>query len=550
MASAFNWSPGGCCCGVVAGCFDVYGLVPTPNGESHSPHPGGLVRYGVMWPEIAQTPVGVDLTNTGYQSKERINWAIPPQSPLEFPDSQFSHATICGRPDLGDFVWSLERRTPPGGNPNNFVVLYDAVGKRELVAIETDSGSIIQPRTERMNFAAFQSTAASDSELFYIQDISSPPTRRLFNKDGTTKNLTWVPPISAVRVFEGGGYDGQPLPFGYHNDKAYIITYSPRDWPIASGGVVRTRYIQSGPNPYDYRVQHDVKMCYGEIEVNGDTFTWPESKRTIVHEYSTSMNLFSTSGSSETSFDNMRWRSFDSLNQGGTNCGAYAYYKEDDLLDPSSPVRAYVGLVVNGIVVKEFSMTAPFSSIYGVEVLNNYIWRCVPNAGGLFVPSHNGSVCLTLFDFAQEPSATNSETYVNPTKPYVVAIYKSSELWRSSAVASVRCRYASDRWFYLWSGNPDAGLPKSGWLPNEDYTMTSGADPSFWVVNEDGTHASPIGHLKYGESRIISGRNLTPLPQIQGSRGPYDCVKNPANIEGTLPADPAEFEDAVKSSTQ
>lgn len=520
MASAFDWSPGGCCCEPPGGCFDVYGIVQTPNGESASPHPGGLTRYGVMWPDRLETPPTLDLTASGYHAKNRTGWSIPPDVPLANPSGHYSLGTLCGSPEKGDYVWSIEKRSETVAQ---HVVLYDAAAKRELFAIPTDNTPAIFLNTRRVAFQPYSFVSASDAEFAYGASAS---------------NIFRVYSSSGSRDF---GYAFQPTQPTPSQGKWSVNLHSPRDWPVVAG-----TYVTTSAGVYT------VQFCYGKADTSGGVVDF--SNRTVVHEYQTRTGLFSTTGGSEPAFANQRWRVFDSVSEGGTNCGAFAFYQEDDINNPASPVYAHVMVVANGAVVKTFRSQIS-SALYGTDSLNGYFLKCIQNIEGTFHASHSGGAFIAKYDFATEPGLTQTGVYADPQRPAVATVHATGELWRSQRVGTVYARLSSDRWFYL-RGSQSIGfperLPSGGWLPNENRTVAGTAGADLWVVKKDGSQASPIGELRYGTTLVSPRRNIVPQGLIAPPQGLtfYDCVKNPSDIDSTLPADASGFEDAVKSSVQ
>lgn len=586
--SAFDWSPGGCCCKPPGGCFDIYGLVITPNGtDTPLPHPGGLVRYGVMWPEIAQTPVTVSLTNAGYRSKERIDWVIPPAVAPPNPGQQSSTATVCGRPDLGDFVWSMEQRgaTLNGGGVRT-LVLYDAAAKQESASFIVPNSSVTLGHSIRLTGAFPFGTSCSNNEFWsregstrtppplpsiaqQIQDhpgytlSSGQSYGALFEKGVAEARMLYKFNKNYASYYEGGPRDGEVASYEYADGISHIGV---RDWPNAMGYMIESIFEWTGVG-FNYNGVYKVSFWRGRVSVSGDgEFMLPAREdRAILHSFVSKHPYFSTSSSSDpgSGAGIIQIQKFDCTADGANSHVMIAFSREDREpgdFGPSTgrPVRTYVHLYINDSLAKSYSAAIPGGGSPTWPTINgstNFIAKCVFGWDGAGM-DHQGNIFIPQSDFLAEPGSTATGTYNDSLRPIVGVMYRDGvETWRTQRIGTVSVRYASDRWFYLFGladlGQFTTALPKAGWLPDEKYTVpTSGLAPLLWVANANGVGA-PIGHLKYDTKFVIGPRQLTPqgLPSGAGGRV-YDCVKNTGSLDGTLPADPDDFEAAVKDATQ
>lgn len=571
MASPFLFPPGGCCCNETAiGCFDVYGIVPTQFG---APPPGGLVRYGVMWPEFAQVNLAtVNLSNARYHTGERTGWVIPPKLPQSATHT--SLATLCGCPDKGEYVWSQETRSNGPG-----LILYNAQSKSELAAFSDTSG-------RRLNFGGGNSWSASDSELrvnfsnpFDVNPAPIPdydPNTHVYGgsawhsivfKKGEEPNSRrlWQQFLYERTYYHGGERDG--LRDG-GNRFVSILHYSARDWPNCFGVCVSQYSIHrpGDPNPFNYNRFWEVIYWRGKVDFNDTEIIYPDyGDWTELYRYYTFLPVVSSTSQADAYTPLMI--SADSLKDGDANYAILAFPKEDRgsgdwEIRTDHKVRQHV------IVIRDDAIKEEYSYLWQDRGNPNYvhpIWSLPQNdflsaigystSVGRSVLNQNGYLLQTRRDWIEPPSNTHIGTVADPAKPYIGVMYRSgNEVWRTPPQLTIIPRMAGDRWFYLWWGGNTPSistrLPGKDYLPHEDIVRNP-VSPGvwYWLVSPDGSRATPVGQLKYGTMTIISENFLTPHPVDQIGIGPYDCVKNSGAFDDTLPADPADFEQALRDST-
>ncbi len=263
MGSAFDWSPGGCCC-TAGGFFDLYCYGGALAGWPEKGNQGKYVRCCTMYPVNADAS---DTRDTSYPA-----WVIEPHKPLR----QWSGFT-----NDGAIVWAFVVAT----DGTSYCVAYDAQAQTQAALFNQTANGDVVPQSIAQNGVSGPSGFGAINATQYAQWTASVNGTNgmiiVRNSDGSTASTG---PVSSGAKFLADGISEEIT------DISAVL-----DWPHFSGR--RLTYTRRpAPNQSTYQATSSDFLQF-ELSAGIDGhFAWG-NQQTIRHvDYPSNMPILSSLG--------------------------------------------------------------------------------------------------------------------------------------------------------------------------------------------------------------------------------------------------------------
>lgn len=522
MASAFDWSPGGCCCGKEPGPYVVWEAPGyPPNGvDSRFNSPNKIVRLPAIWAlDGLQSTLNANSDN-GKQ------WSIPSG------EDATANAPYCvqgyGSPNN---LWSIETR---GGVDK--IILYDAVTQTEKHVFGTESVEIryligapsVQPILgspgSRTSANTLPLTICGGDAWFVRhlgESVATGPNAYAYisryvgfaQPGGGLRPTFWYGPDALHGSLIERRYDGSvvkasgiaaqritktvlrntPEIANYSHDYPVVCAVAPRYYPKAAGAMGSGPTYFNGYPAIQQSMQIPVRqrIAIGDITTEGNVLKvaadFTINKDQII-DYTYAPGVGNTDLTHYWNSKNARVVYFDAApksdGSGGYTWAVYFLYDQFVIASTYGGVNQYTtktrhALWVDGVEVWD----RPYLSASG----NTLLHCAMPHetlGGGYVITA--GKLWLT------PPTESHPDgTLVDPARPYGHIIYKNGvEAWRTPP-SSGPCLtgYSNDRWLWIYWGEG-----KESTFTNGRFGNTATGNGGF-LCSHDGVERMPIGRF-------------------------------------------------------
>ncbi len=479
MGSAFDWSPGGCCC-TAGGFFDLYCYGGALAGWPEKGNQGKYVRCCTMYPVNADAS---DTRDTSYPA-----WVIEPHKPLR----QWLAVTSDGIA-----VWAFVVAT----DGTAYCVAYDAQAKTQLALFNQRDNGDIFPVSLAQGFnspVGVQSFGAVNSTQ-YAQWGGTSAVRQSLIVRNTDGSVATTGPVS------GGA---KTLADGVSQEITDISAVL--DWPHFA--VRRLTYTRLPvPNQSYFKpTSSEFIQCELSAGVDGH-FAWG-NPQTIRHvDYPSNMPVPAFGSSFLLIPAITQWLGYDHF--GGTWAAGIAYQTG------TSSAQNKIELIIGGQVVQSITN----ASSYAVDLAPHI---CFPHE--------------TLGDgYVAVVQTVNLQTGTGGAE---LVVYKNgAELWRTNSGGHMeRILGSTDRWIYFMSRGATIyqmtnGEFTSATQDNHNY--------AFWIAKHDGSQIMPLGILNDTFGTIQGTSTGSNFNIALNGVPDNSMARNSAIIPNTLPATYQEMYD-------
>ncbi len=482
--AAFDWSPGGCCCVVPGGFFDMYRYGGAQPAWPEKGNEGKFARPCSMFPANSASS---DLNDTSYPE-----WVIDTPKPLR---------TWGGWTSDGRSVWT-EGGTSDGAS---FMAVFDVTTKQQLASFTPDTNTELSPQfgpASAANRAAVNATQFAEYATFALLGANRLVVRGI---DGST---VVTGPLSATRTTANNGFES-------------VITFAPLDWPHAATSRLTMIPGPPGSNSTLFS-SFEFMQCELGSGVDG-FFSWgnPTTVRHVDYDSSIPPVIFGQNNARPQA----QWLGYDHFNN---NWAAGIFYETTLNTSRTSAFpnsfHNKIELIIGGQVV----LSAV--DVVGSKVAIPHI--CFPHE--------------TLGDgYVAVVQSTVMTSSISPTE---LVVYKNgAEVWRTDSSGHVtKILGSTDRWIYFQTAGA-CTIPQVTRGEFSSSTGSETTSSGFWVARHDGTQIIPLGILNdtFGKIQILGTGGSGNL--AANGVNDFCFARDSTVIPNTLPATYQEMYDGRHS---